>query len=261
MSLDRAPVKTPGICAIKIFRQEDVVKWPEINPATGIISSNIQLKAGAYLYFIEAVDQARAFEEGQKSGPGGLYFEMEVRGVLRGSNAANILSLGTMIHHQWGIIVEDRNGVARLIGNQDTGAELMYEYTSGDLSNSRKTSLSFKWIHPAPAPVYTANAFDIVIGGVTITTGRLQLLLQFKVGATGAPMNDGDTLLINNGLKDRYLLILADGISLPINYMNGAIDWSGSIQRHVEKALASNTANFIGAVRQDEIIEVYAFEQ
>lgn len=259
MSLDKAPVKTSGLCAIKIFRIEDVKKWPDVNPQSGIIENSIQLKEGAFLYFIEAADAGRSYTEDPKESVAGNYVDIEVNGNLRGSNAANILSLQTMFYHQWGIIVQDRNGVNRLIGNADCGADLLPAYNSGDRDNSRRHSIKFKWQHIQPAPVYQAQSFDITIGGVQIVAGQLQLVIQFQVGSAGAPMNDGDTILINNLIKDKYVLILVDGISLPIDYMDGAINWTGSIQRRVEKALASNTANFIGAVRHDETIEVYAF--
>lgn len=219
----------------------------------------IVLKPGAVLYYADAVDNSRSFEENTKTGDAGYYIEINIAATLRGSNAAKILSLSAMMGHQWGIIVEDRNQVNRLIGNEDTGATLSYNYTSGTRSNSRKTEISFKWEHPLPAPVYTAQAFDIIIGGVLVTASSLQMIIRFQVGAAGAPMAEGDTLLVNNSLVNKKLLIMIDGMGLPIDDFSGAIDWSGSIQRHAEKALASNTISFIGAVNNNEIVEIYAF--
>lgn len=259
MSLAKAPVRTGGFCTLKFCKKSDVLTWPEINPATGVMGTALVLKQGGVFYYAELIDQGRGFDEQQKDSPAGIFFEISVNGSLRGSNASNILSVQSMLNQQWILIVADRNGVTRLIGNEDTGASLAYKYDSGTVTNSRKTDLSFKWQHTLPAPVYDANAFDIIIGGVVVTAGQLTMLLRFKVGAPGAPMNDGDTLLVNEGLKNKRLLILADGIGIPIDDFSGDIDWSGSIDRHAEKALSSNTINFIGAVNLDETIEIYAF--
>jgi hypothetical protein len=236
-----------------------VLTWPEVNPASGIMETSLVLRDGGVFYYAEMIDQGRGFDEQQKDSTAGIFFEISVNGSLRGSSTSNILSVQSMLNHEWILIVADRNGVTRLIGNEDTGASLAYKYDSGTVTNSRKTDLSFKWQHPLPAPVYDANAFDIIIGGVVVTAGQLTMLLRFKVGAPGAPMNHGDTLLVNEGLKNKRLLILADGMGIPIDDFSGDIDWSGSIDRHAEKALSSNTINFIGAVNLDETIEIYAF--
>jgi hypothetical protein len=50
---------------------------------------------------------------------------------------------------------------------------------------------------------------------------------------------------------------------VPCDDSSGDIDWTtatAAITRHYEKTFASNTMTWIGAVNQDEIIEIYAFE-
>lgn len=259
MSLGKAPVRTGGLCAIKLCRREDVLRWPVINPATGVMDAALVLAPGASLYYIDAIDATRSYSEKPNTGTPGRSYEITVTGSLGGSNAANILSLQTMVHHEWVIIAEDRNGVTRLVGNEDAGATLLDEYDAGTITTSRKTQLIFKWEHTSTAPIYTAQAFDIIIGGVLVTASSLQLIIRFQVGAVGAPMAEGDTLLVNSLLVNKKLLIMIDGMGIPIDDFSGAINWTGSIQRHVEKALASNTINFIGSVNNQEIVEIYAF--
>lgn len=259
ISLQKAAVKTGGLCAVNFFKLSDVLSWPEIDPLTGILSSGITLKPGAVLYTAETIDQARGFEETEKESSAGFFFDINIKASLRGSNASNILSLQSMVHHQWGIIAEDRNGVTRLVGNRDSGATLLFNYASGTLSSSRKSEFSFSWQHPLPAPIYTATSFEIIIGGLQITAGCIQLIQRFKVGQPGAPMNQGDTLYVNDLIKDKKVLVIADGMALPVDDFSGAIDWSLSIDRHIEKALASNTINFVGSVMTDETIEIYAY--
>lgn len=252
-------VKSPGLCSIQLFRQEDVLTWPSEDPETGILSSSIVLKEGKLIYLLESIDPSRSFAETQKSSNAGYYFETTVTGSLMGSTAAHHLTIGTLIHHEWGMILRDKNGVTRLIGNQDSGADLLANYTTGQGTESRKTELTFKWQHPQPAPIYTATAFDIIIGGVTITAGCITLVKSFEVGATGSPMNEGDILYINNALVNKKVLVIVDALSLPVDDNSGDIDWTGSIDRHVEKALASNTINFIGSVATGEKIQIYAY--
>ena len=259
MSLVKAAVKTGGLCSVRFCKHSDVLSFPSINPQTGIMDAAIQLKEGGTFYYAEMIDSTRSFEEIPKEDDTGPYFEISVKGSLRGSSAAGILSVNSMIRHQWVVIAADRSGVTRLIGNRDAGAKISYSYTSGDINNPRKSELTFKWEHPQPAPIYTASAFDIVIGGITVTAGALTLLYRFQVGAAGAPMNDGDSILVNEGFKNKNLLILADGMGIPIDDFSGDIDWTGSTQRHAEHAPTSNTINFVGNVVSDEIIEIYAF--
>ena len=202
--------------------------WPAVDPLTGIIDSSVTLKPGTYLYTADAVDQLRGFEEDQKESIAGPYFDISVTATLRGSNAANILTLQKMIHHQWGLIVEDRNRVTRLIGNPDSGADFSQNYNSGTLSNSRKTEVSFKWQHPLTAPIYEADSFEIVLGATTITAGCIQFIKRFEVGATGAPMVQGDELYINALLANKKALVIIDGLAMPVDDFSGSIDWTTS---------------------------------
>ncbi len=251
-------VKSPGLCSIKIFRREDVLTWPAFDPETGVLASAITLKPGKLIYLLESTDPSRNFSENQKSGPGGYFVEHTVKATLRGSTAAHHLTLGTLMHHEWGMILKDKDGSTRLIGNQDTAADVLRDYTSGQATDSRKTELTFKWQHPQPAPIYTATAFDIVIGGEILTAGCIQLVAQFEVGASGSPMNAGDTLYINSSLVNKRVLVVVDGFSLPVDDGSGDIDWTGSIDRRVEKATASNTITFVGSVANAEKIYIYA---
>lgn len=257
-ALGEGTVKSPGLCYIQIFRREDVLAWPAFDPETGILASAITLKPGKLIYLLTSIDVTRSFSENQKSGPGGYYFEQTIKASLSGSAAAHHLTIGTLVHHEWGMILKDKNGVFRLIGNEDSGADLLMDYESGKGTESRKTELTFKWQHPQPAPIYAATAFDIIIGGATITAGCITFIEAFEVGATGAPMNEGDTLYIKTAIVNKRVLVLVDGMYLPVDDGSGDIDWTGSLDRRVEKTLASNTINFVGSVVNGEKIYVYA---
>lgn len=258
-ALAAGAVKSPGLCSIQYFKWEDALTWPEVDPETGMLSAAITLKPGKLLYLAESINPSRSFAESQKESLAGSYFDINVKCNLSGSTAAHPLTLGTMLHHQWGIIAADKNGVTRLIGNEDGGAKFLMDYSSGQGGDSRKTELIWNWSHSQPAPIYEADAFTIIIGGIIITAGCITFVQRFEVGAPGAPMNDGDLLYISALLLNKKALVIVDGMALPVDDGSGDIDWTGSIDRHIEKTLASNTINFVGSVNTAEKIEIYAY--
>lgn len=259
-SLEKAPVIEPGgLCSFVLFKKEDVLSWPTKDPLSGYLASTVQLRPGKSFYLVAAVEKDRTFTEELKHGPEGPYYDIQLSGTLAGNTPANTLSVEQMQFSDWGSIVHDRDGITRLIGNEDSCARFDHKYSPADLTSSRKRNLSFAWQNPLPAPVYTAQAFNITIGGVPVTAGKLTLIMRFQVGRPGAPMNDGDTTLVNAAFANKNLLVLANGIGVPCDDGSGSIDWTGSIARHYEKTFASNSMNWVGAVVQDEIIEIYAF--
>lgn len=259
-NLQKAPrIEPGGPCSFVIFRKEDVLTWPAKSPLTGYLSTAIQLKPGKSFYLVAATEKDKTFNEEQKYGDEGPFWDMTVTGTLGGNTAANTLSVEQMQFSEWGIIVHDRDGISRLIGDQDSCPRVFNKFSTNDTSGSRKRNISFSWSYPLSAPIYSAQAFLISIAGVPVTAGTLTLVLRFQVGRPGAPMNDGDSILINAGFANKNLLVLADGTGLPCDDGSGAIDWTGVIARHIEKTYASNTITFVGNVNQDEIIEIYAW--
>jgi hypothetical protein len=262
-SLQKAPRIYPGgVCSFVIFKREDVESWPGKNPSNSYLDAAVQLKAGKSFYLVAAAEKERTYTEELKYGPEGPYHEINVTSVLGGNTIPNTLSIERMAYSEWGIIAHDRDLITRLIGNEDKCARFFHKYSAGDITTSRKRNLSWTWQHSLPAPIYSASAFVIAIGGVVVTAGTLTLIMRFQVGKPGAPMNDGDTILANAAFANKNLLVLANGIGIPCNDGSGSIDWTippANITRHYEKTFASNTMTWVGAVVQDEIIEIYAW--
>ncbi len=258
-SLQKSPVNTGGLCSIAYCKWEDVETFPAPNQVSGIITTALQLKAGKTLYLCQAVDKGRSLEEEAKKDSAGSFMDILVTGTLAGTNTANILSLNSMRFHRWVLIVKDRAGQSRLVGNKDAGAEFLYKYDAEDATGSRKHTLKWNWQHSLSAPVYQSQAFQINIGGQIITAGSLTFIMRFIVGQAGAPMVNAQTLLVNAAFANKNLLVIASGSVLPVDDLTGAIDFTGSIARHIEKAFASTQINFVGGVVQDEIIEIYAW--
>jgi hypothetical protein len=253
------PPKAGGLCSITLFRWEDVLHWPVMDPVTGILIDSVTLKAGATFYVISSTEKERILKEQMKVGAEGPYMEISVTCKLAGNSAGNTLSLDAMKYSRWGLIVKDRNGDQRLIGNEDGGAQMVFDYTSGDIDSSRMRNIIFTWQHGNSAPVYTAASFTITIGGQTVSVGTMIFVTRFRVDDPGAPMTNTDTTYTNALLAGRKVLVLADGTALAVDDGSGSIDWTGLVNRHIQKTNASTTATFIGGVNTQEIIEIYAF--
>ena len=256
-SLQKSPITVGGMCSLTFFKIEDVLVWPAINPATGIIDTSVQMKPGKTMFICQSTDKGRIYDEELKYEDAGPYVDMAVQGILGGHNSSNALTLQAAAYHRWGLIVADRNGDYRLLGNKDSGAKLVYKYTTGDASSSRKVALTFSWAPSMPARLYNALLFNITIGGIIISAGTLKFLTHFQVDAAGAPMADAQTTLTNAAFAGKKLLVLVDGLALPCDDATGSIDFTNSIIRHYAKTAASSTITFVGGVVHDEIIEIY----
>lgn len=160
--LRRPPVSTGGLCWIVFAKWEDVEIWPEVNPLTGMCSTAIQLILGKTWYECQVVDKGRIFTETAKVAAAGPFWDMQVTGYLGGNNSNNTLSAGTMRYHQYVVMFKDRDGQIRFIGDEDTGADVEFNYTSGDRESIRKRSITFNWESPNPAAIYVGSLSDIL---------------------------------------------------------------------------------------------------
>lgn len=157
----RPKVNPGGLCWAVYAKWEDVENWPLVDPLTGICNTAFKLKEGKTWYELKVTDKGRLFTEEMKVGSAGPFWEMQLNGYVGGNNASLTLSAGTMPFHQYVVLFKDRDGLIRFLGNPDTGADVMINYTSGDKDASRKRSYSFQWEHHLPAPIYTGKLDDI----------------------------------------------------------------------------------------------------
>lgn len=253
-TLHRQPTLIPGgICSFLIFLHEDVEQWPVINPQTGIILDSVQLFAGKSYYTISLAETDRFFKEDQQQGPGGPYHNITLSGKFAGNTNNATLLLGKYQHHQFGILVKDRNGEQRLIGDKHTGARITHDYTSGDITENRGRNISFNWKNPQPTPIYHTGGISVIIPPVC---SSYYLVDRFRVGAPGAPMVNGGTTYTNSALINQNFILFADGIAI-----HQVTDTD--TQRYCTKPFASDTITFNGGVYgppdtdPGEVIEIY----
>jgi hypothetical protein len=252
-------INTGGLCWLIFFKIEEVDQWPAADPETSILTSDIILKPGAIFYACDLSQKTRSFQESSKESNAGPYVEMTVSGTLAGNNLNLITGIASMQFHQYGLLFKERNGEQRLIGNEDSGARLVWDYTSGTLENSRLRNMKFLWEHPLSAPIY--QGANIVADGQIIPIGNgnnqpqiiagVQLLTRFKVGEVGSPMASGDTIYTNPDLTGKKVMVFAGP-----SYLNQKAD---PMQRYIIKATNNNQIMFVGGVGYDEIIEIYTY--
>lgn len=167
-SISRPSTLNPGgWCSLLFFLHEDVENWPVIDPATGIIVTELTLKSGKSFYSIKGVENDRLFNENSRSGSAGISHEVSVNCKIGGNDNNITLTLGRLQHHIFGLLVKDRNGERRLIGDPDSGARLEFNYTSGDWNDQRGRLVRWVWASSQPVPIYD---FNIPTSGIAIIT-------------------------------------------------------------------------------------------
>lgn len=163
----KPPVKPGGLCWIVFARKSDVLNWPTIHPATNLAYTAIKLKEGKTWFQLKVVNKDRLFTESQEDSGAGPYWKHQVNGYFGGNSAQHTLVFGVLPFEELVVMFQDRDGSIRFIGNEDAGATLKNNYTSGDSDSSRKRSLSFSWEHPEPAPIYIGSLGDILDNVIT----------------------------------------------------------------------------------------------
>jgi hypothetical protein len=253
-NLHRPTALNPGgYCTFLLFLHEDVEQWPVIDPATGIISDSVQLKTGKAFYVIRMGETDRFFKEEMQVGAGGPFHNITVNGKFVGNTNNATLLLGKYQHHQFGLLVKDRNGEQRLIGDKHTGARINFDYTSGDWNEQRGRNISFTWKNPQPAPIYHAGGISVIIPPVCQS---YYLIAEFRVGAVGAPMVNGDTTFQDSDLANQNFICFADGV-----LVHQVTDTD--TQRFCTKPYSSDTITFNGGVfgppdtDPGEVISIY----
>ena len=247
-----------GLCDVLFTPIENVLTWPEIDPETGGISDEIELRPGTVLYTAELNPQTQSFEEASQDSNAGKFHPMELNATLPGNAGETILTLGTMLFHRFLVLFHERDGIYRFFGNEDSGAELDYKYTSGDTSKSRNRNIKFTWSHANAAPVYLGTLSEIPI---TIASGGNFMFIEaFKVKA-GQPIEPGGSTYTNALIENKKVFVVINEqkiLSTDVNDMDG--------DRYIDKDLASDSfviRDMNGdalALNENDNVEIYAHD-
>lgn len=152
--MDRPPVEVDGLCYFYFCPVEDVLQWSGINPQTGTITDEIVLKEGKSWLRCNVIEGGRAYTEEQQEDPSGPFLSMKITGFLPGDSPANTYTASAMKYRQFAIVMKERTGIMRLLGNQYAGCDFSQAYTSADINGTRGRSLTFTWQNEDSAPLY-----------------------------------------------------------------------------------------------------------
>jgi len=153
----RPAVRGGGYCWLVFTPIENVDIWPTTDPASGVAASEIVLKAGKTWYEAKMVDKDRFFNEAMQVNDAGHFWQQTVTGYIGGNNSNQTLNASVLPYHQYVLMLKDRDGQVRLIGNEDSGARLLIDYTSGDIDASRRRNFRWEWQHINPASIYIGD--------------------------------------------------------------------------------------------------------
>jgi len=158
----RPEVHPGGYCWLVYTPIENIENWPQIDPVNSMAATTITLKEGKTWYEAKVVDKDRFFIEAMRVSESGHFWEQSITGYIGGNNSNQTLNAATLPFHQYAVMLRDRDGQVRLIGNADRGADILPDYTSGDFDASRRWNYRFVWQHTNPATIYIGDLTDIL---------------------------------------------------------------------------------------------------
>lgn len=276
--LSRNEVGFFGLSWILFFKQSDISSWPEVDPVTGVINAALTFKSGARFYSAQFIQKDRMFKESQKETQAGSYVETVVMGSLAGGNLQHIIATTAMMGDRFGLLIQEQNGVQRLVGNPDAGAKFTWDYQSGETTTSRKRDCQWTFESPFPVPFYQSGSVivdgnNIPLGGISVggstlpgggivtpappTAGTFALLTRFTVGPAAA-MKNGDVTFTSAGLLNKNVIVMANGMPIP-QLPDGTNPADFANTRYVQKVTNQNTLTINGGVVAPEIIEIFIY--
>jgi len=247
-----------GLCEILFTPRENVLTWPTIDPLTGGISEEIELRPSTVLYTAELNQQTKTFGEETQDALPGHFHQMEVAATLPGNVPENVLILSTMKFHRFLVIFKSKNGEYRFLGDEDNGAKLSYKYTEGDNGKSRNRDIKFTWSSQNAAPIYLGTLSEIPVE--IASGGSFMFIEAFKV-KTGQPIEPGGSSYTNTDIENKKVFVIINEqkiLSTDVNDMDG--------DRYIDKDLASDSfviRDMNGdalALNENDNVEIYAHD-
>ena len=250
-------IYAPGLCDILFTPIENVLTWPEINPQTGGIDNDIELKPGSQLFSAEFEKDTNEFTEETKDATAGHFHDKAINATLPGNVAENVLAFATIKFHRFLVIFKDKSGHYRFMGDEDSGAKIDYRYTSGDGGGSRNRDIKITWSSQHPAPIYQGTLSTIQIPE---TINSFMFIQNFKV-KTGQPIEPGQSSYTNALIENKKVFVIINEqkiLSGTVNNMDG--------DRYIAKTLSSDTFTLRDAngdalpLNENDNVEIYAHD-
>lgn len=246
-NLNRIDPSVGGYCRLYFTPKQHIDVWPVIHPLSGVAEEIPTLHTGKVWYSLENMPANAIYKEEEQESNAGPWYRMSVVAPLADDSSNNSLKALAHRYHEMVVIIEEQNGMVRMIGTADAGAKLVQSYNSSDEDGTRQRILTFNWEHPQPAVLVTDN---LLPDTDPVVNSSFMLVEEFRVDAVGAPMTSADTTYTNASLSSSSKpIVFADGIRIP--YISG----SG---RYLSYNFGTKTITYNGGVSPDEIIAIYA---
>lgn len=206
-SIAKAIIGPGGMCEVLAVPVDWLKFFPSINPQTQTITDKIQLINGKAWLAFSLTTQSREFEEEQKEGAPGIYFEQSVSGMLTGQNESNHLQLHNMVQYRWIVLCRERaTGCTYLVGHQDAGASLKLKYES-----KRGTVTELIFSNQSKYRAYLYGSTYSTLPGTRPQTFLIQMLVEFRIGDPGRAVDQATSMIIPELLNKPKIAVFIDG--------------------------------------------------
>lgn len=122
-----------GICEWFYTPRENINGWPDIDPVTQYLVNEPMLIGGATWYGpIKVPDNQLGFEETQKIGKAGIFYNQKVSAFHAGDSATSRVNMENMPYHEYVIVAKLRAGhLYVVIGNNEKGLDFNAAFVTG----------------------------------------------------------------------------------------------------------------------------------
>lgn len=152
--LKKLPINVSGLCQFLYVPVDEVAQFPEVDPVNNTALSPVVLKAGRNWRTLKGIDKGQALSIAPKSDTGGDYIESAATAFHPDSDVLSESQFFKLKQFDYLLMLKERNGMIRIIGNEYAGAQFSYDYTSGEASSQRGHNLSFNWQSIFPPLIY-----------------------------------------------------------------------------------------------------------
>ena len=157
-------INRPGICGIYFIPYNDSTKFLEyteilsrVNVALNgypIAFSDVQPLPGKEYFKIESKNIYYEFIEKPKSANAGEYFDILLNLKIFGINEITLKTLRSMHRKEFYVIIKEAIGQYTFIGNYDSGANCLFERSSGRTKSSDANDATIKFVWETEEPCF-----------------------------------------------------------------------------------------------------------
>lgn len=161
-TLKQNPDSAGGMQFVLFVPVKDIQTFGTYDHATGYHSGLSLFGTGNY-YTAELPPTGRGYAEEQKEGEGGIYYDINVTGLLPFASAENELKLEALAAERYVLLVQLPNNIIKIIGTPDSPARFAHAMNTGQtIKGIPATDIGFNWQSDAKPPMFSPNDFTVI---------------------------------------------------------------------------------------------------